>query len=101
MVAVAIPVIVVSKIKQLATNACISVKKGLESFRSEAPPIIKKGLIRFKEATSACFRLIIAWVKERPYLTALIVIAIMLAIMLPSVILHAVDLTATGVAVGS
>ncbi|KAL0257506.1 hypothetical protein SLS55_008320 [Diplodia seriata] len=101
MVAVAIPVIVVSKIKQLATNACTSVKKGLESFRSEAPPIIKKELIRLKDATSACFRLIIAWVKERPYLTALIVIAIILAIMLPSVIFHAVDLTATGGAVGS
>ncbi|KAL1639939.1 hypothetical protein SLS58_007365 [Diplodia intermedia] len=95
------PVIAVIKIKQAATNACISVKNKLESFRSNAPPIIKKELIRIKHAISTRFSLIIAWVKEHPYLTALIVIAIILAIVLPPVILHAAGFTAAGVAAGS
>ncbi|KAK0654415.1 hypothetical protein DIS24_g5195 [Lasiodiplodia hormozganensis] len=89
------------KVKNQLENTTTKVQNNFKVFCAKAPRILKKTFLDLRCALRIKVRRIIEWVKAHPYMTAAIVVAVILAIVLPPVFLHCLGFTAAGVAAGS
>lgn len=88
------------KVKTQVENTAVKVKNNFKVFCAKAPHILKKTFLDLRCALRIKVRHVIEWVKAHPYKTAAIIVAVILAIVLPPVILHCLGFTAAGVAAG-
>ncbi|OJD29455.1 uncharacterized protein BKCO1_8000013 [Diplodia corticola] len=92
---------VASTVVKKISDASVNIRNSFNAFSATAPRKLRRFLLDAHCTLRYKIRQVLDWIKKHPYLTALIVLAIILAIVVPPVALHAAGFTATGVVAGS